>query len=119
MSWNTVHVDGKIDNEPKMRKTPSGTTILELRIAHSERRTSGSEVQIFDVSVWARYAETLAPFLFRGTHVVVEGKLSSAEWIDRAGIKQRRTEVQASSLRIVAERVDQAQAPKKEESPPW
>ena len=52
----------------------------------------------FNVVIWAKRAEALAPYLAKGTRVYVEGETRTRSWEGDDGQKRYRTEVVASEI---------------------
>lgn len=74
MPMNQVNIMGKLGNQPQLKKTQAGTSMLELRIAVTERRGDATETHWFPVSVYGSSAEKVAPLLKQGSEVAVYGK---------------------------------------------
>ncbi len=52
----------------------------------------------FNVVLWAKRAEGIAPYLAKGTRVYVEGETRTRSWEDKDGQKRYRTEVVAGEI---------------------
>jgi single-strand DNA-binding protein len=52
----------------------------------------------FNVVLWAKRAEGIAPYLAKGTRVYVEGETRTRSWEDKEGQKRYRTEVVAGEI---------------------
>jgi single-strand DNA-binding protein len=99
---NKVLLIGRLTQDPKLRYTPSGTPVTDLRLAVNRtfRDQSGGrreESCFLDVVVWSKQAETCCEYLAKGRQVLVEGRLSMDSWQTPDGQKRSR-------LRVVAER---------------
>lgn len=101
---NSVTLSGHLGGDPELRYTPSGKAVCEFSLAvDSRRRGEGgkweTETSWFRVECWEKVAEWVAQDLKKGAPVIIEGKLSTNEWVDKdSGKKQSKT-------RVVARRV--------------
>lgn len=97
---NKVFLIGRLTRDPELRRTQSGSSVSEFRIAvnrlftvDSERR---EETCYVDIRVWGRRAEICHDYLKKGSQIFVEGRLVLDEWTTNEGQKR-------SKLRVVAE----------------
>lgn len=109
---NRVFLMGNLTRDPEVRYTPSGTAVGDLRLAVNEiyKNKAGETVEstvFVDVEVWARQAETCAEYLYKGSPVLVEGRLKLDQWENQQGEKR-------SKLRVRADRVQFLGAPKRD-----
>jgi single-strand DNA-binding protein len=101
---NKVFLMGRLTFDPELRKTPSGTSVAELRMATNrswvgrdgERR---DETLYIDVTVWDRQAQTCCEYLRKGSAIHVEGSLRVDSWEDKTTGEKR------SKIRVHADRV--------------
>lgn len=95
---------GNLCREPDLKKTPSGASVSELRLAVSEvfrDRTTNERTErtcFVDVTVWNQQAELCRQYLTKGSPIFVEGRLTYDEWKTPQGESRSR-------LRVVADRV--------------
>lgn len=94
MSINVITLSGNIGNDPELKETRSGGSILKWRMAG--RAGFGDN----EKSVWvscsilrSKYAEAMADVLKKGMPVTICGELSIDEWEDRDGNKRTTVEV--------------------------
>ncbi len=102
-SMNKVFLMGNLTRPPELRYTPSGTPVVDLRLAVNRAYTtqSGEKRQdtcFLTVVVWGRQAESCGEYLDKGSPVLVEGRLQTRDWETKDG--QRRNVVE-----VVADRV--------------
>lgn len=101
-SLNRVVLIGNLTKDPELRSTPSGQSVVTLRIAVNDRRKVNDEwtevAHFFDVVVWGKQAETAAQYLKKGRGVAVDGRLASRSWETPEGQKR-------SAVEVVADRV--------------
>lgn len=111
---NRVFLAGRLTRDPEVRYTPSGTAVADLGLAISERfktkEGEWDEKTVFvDVVVWGRQAETSGEYLYKGSPVLVEGRLQLDQWENQQGEKR-------SKLRVRADRVQFLGSPRKDDA---
>jgi len=102
-SLNKVFLIGNLTRPPELRYTPSGTPVVDLRLAVNRNYTTQGgdkreETCFLTVVVWGKQAESCGEYLDKGSPVLIEGRLQTREWEAKDG--QKRTVVE-----VVAERV--------------
>jgi single-strand DNA-binding protein len=99
---NRVILSGRLTQDPELRYTPSGKAVARLRLAVSRpyKSSTGEWVEdtlYIDVSAWGDLGERCSQRLYKGSPVVVEGRLRSRSWETEAG--QKRTAVEVTAMR--------------------
>ncbi|MEK6647302.1 MAG: single-stranded DNA-binding protein [Candidatus Firestonebacteria bacterium] len=102
-SMNKVFLIGNLTKDPQLRYTANGTAVADLRIAVNRKYKTQSgelkeEVCYLNVVVWGKQAVTCQEYLFKGSPILVEGRLQSRSWETENGEKR-------STLEVVADRV--------------
>ncbi len=90
MNEPQIHLTGNLAFDPKLRYTPNGTAVVDLRVATTPRRKVGEdwvdgETLWFDVSVWKQFAENVAASLHKGDRVTVSGRLAQSTFVREDG----------------------------------
>lgn len=99
-SVNKVILVGNLGADPRVSNTQSGTKIVNLTVATSDRwkdklsgdwkeRTEWHRVVIFNPQL----AETAERYLHKGSKVYIEGQLQTRKWEDNSGQERYTTEV--------------------------
>ena len=97
---NKVILVGNLGRDPEVRRTNSGSPVVNLRLATSEswrdkntgerqERTEWHSVVIFNENL-AKVAEQ---YLKKGSKVYIEGQLQTRKWQDQSGQEKYTTEV--------------------------
>lgn len=94
LNYNKVIIAGNLTKDPELRYLPSGTAVVNMRLATTRKYRSKSgdmvdEVCFIDVQVYGRQAETCGEYLRRGSNVLVEGRLKLNEWESEQGRRSR------------------------------
>jgi single-strand DNA-binding protein len=100
---NKVYIMGNLGQDPELRVTQSGQSVMTMSVACSEsyldkNRVRQEKTEWIRCVVWGKRAEALSKFLRKGAKIFVEGKLSTTSWEDREGIKRYKTEVVVSNV---------------------
>jgi len=100
---NKVYIMGNLGQDPELRVTQSGQSVMTMSVACTEsyldrNRVRQEKTEWVRCVVWGKRADALSKFLRKGAKVFVEGKLSTSSWEDREGIKRYRTEVVAHNV---------------------
>ena len=109
-SFNRVIILGNLCKDPELRKTPTGMSVVDIRMAVNEvykNRTTGERTEktnFVDVVVWDRQAEVCHQYLAKGSPLLVEGRLSYDEWKNQQGETRSRLRVTADRIQLVGQR---------------
>jgi single-strand DNA-binding protein len=100
---NRVFLLGNLGADPELRMSNSGSSVLKLRVATSEKYYDANKqlqerVEWHSVVVFGKRADGLAKFLSKGHRVHVEGSLATREYEDRDGNKRYITQVVARDI---------------------
>lgn len=106
-SFNRVILIGNLCRDPELKRTQSGLSLSELRLAVNEvfrNRTTNERVErtcYVDVIAWNQQADFCQQYLSKGSSVLVEGRLSYDEWRTPQGETRSRLRVQADRIQSV------------------
>lgn len=99
-SVNKVILVGNLGRDPEVRRLPSGSPVVNLRIATSENwrdRSSGERKEKTEWHSVVIFNENLAKvaeqYLRKGSKVYIEGQLQTRKWQDQSGQDRYSTEV--------------------------
>lgn len=103
---NKVFVMGRLGADPEIRYTPNQTAVATLKVATTEAWTRDGQRQEqtewHKIIVWSRQAENCAKYLTKGRQVLVEGRLQTRSWDDKAtGQKRYTTEIIANNVQFI------------------
>lgn len=113
-SLNKVMLIGNLTRDSELKYLPSGSAILEFRLAVSRKfkkadGTDGEETCFVDVSLWGKRGEAVAQYLTKGKPLFVEGRLKLDEWEDKeSGAKRSKLTVVAENIEFLGGRSDGA-----------
>ena len=103
---NKVQLIGNLGADPEVKTLESGTKMARFNMATNEsyRNAKGEKVtdtQWHQVIAWGKSAELAEKFLFKGSEVVVEGKLVNRVYSTKDGEKKYITEVQLNEMLLM------------------
>ena len=119
-SVNKVILIGNLGRDPELRYTQGGQAVASFSIATTENFTKKTgekdeRTEWHRIVAWGRTAELCAQYLAKGRSVYIEGRLTTREWENKEGQKQRTTEIVAQSVQFLGPRGQgQAAAPARE-----
>ena len=94
---NKVLLVGRLGHDPWLKTTQGGHSVCSFSLATTAREKVKDEwkevTEWHRVVIWGRAAEVLAQHCKKGAGIVVDGRLKTREYEDKAGVKQRVTEV--------------------------
>lgn len=98
-SRNRVELIGNVGQNPDVRATAAGNTVINLTVATDESYKDRSTGQLVSQTEWhkvvlfGKVAEALAPYLHKGSRLFIEGKLKTRKWEDKHGTSHYSTEI--------------------------
>lgn len=106
---NKVQLMGKLGNDPEIKALENGRKLARFSIATNEAyKNAGGEwvenTQWHMVTAWGAVAEQVERNLFKGTEVLIDGKLVNGNYLDKEGKKKYYTEVQVNDFLLVGKR---------------
>ncbi len=101
--YNRVILIGRIATEVVRRYTPSGTAVVNFRLAVNRPVVGpdGKDADFFTIVAWRELAERIASMGEKGRLVCVEGKLRERSWVGTDGMRRRSVEIYADALRFL------------------
>lgn len=86
-----ITIAGNIGRDAEVRSTQNGDKVAGFSVAVSEGRDKPTTW--WDVSLWGRRGEALAPYLTRGARVTVSGAFSTREHDGKTYLQCRANEI--------------------------
>lgn len=108
MSINKVMITGNLTRDAELRGTSSGMQVLRLGVAVNDRRRNAQgewedKANFVDCVMFGNRAQALANYLFKGTKVAIEGRLSYSTW-ESNGQRRSKLEVIIDELEFLSSR---------------
>lgn len=100
---NRVTLFGNVGADPELRVTPSGQSVLKIRLATTEsyldkNRVRQEKTEWHSVVVWGKRAESLGKFIEKGSRLLVEGSISYRSYEKQDGSKGYSTDITAQEV---------------------
>jgi len=108
---NRVYLLGNLGQDPELRATQSGQSVLSLRMATNERFKNNEgewvdRAEWHSVVVWGKRAEALKKILSKGSPIMVEGRIQTRKWEDKEGNVRYTTEIIAREVLLLGRKGD-------------
>lgn len=103
---NTVVLMGRITNDPELKQTPNGVSVLSFTVAVERNFTKqGEEKQSDFIScvAWKQTAEFISRYFGKGRMIAIEGQLRTRTYEDKNGTKHYVTEVYVDQASFTGE----------------
>ena len=82
---NKVILCGRIGKDPETRFAASGTTVVNLSLATSERYKGEEQTTWHNLVAFGKTGEFIATYFKRGEAILVEGKIQNRSYQDKDG----------------------------------
>ena len=115
-------IGGRIGKDPEMRLTNNGLAVASFSVAVTPRKKDGdqwvdAETQWFRVTSFGREAEAIIENYAKGDKVIVTGRFSMGEFVNKDGVTVKTAEITSDG---VAKMSTVAAGPKKtDDGIPW
>lgn len=106
MYLNKVMLIGNLTRDPELKSLPSGINVCSFglatnRVYKDKEGNKKEQTEFHNVVVFGRQAETSGQYLKKGQSVMIEGRLQTRSWDDKAtGEKKYRTEIVADAVQF-------------------
>lgn len=98
---NSVTLVGRLTKDPGLKKTESGHSVCNMRLAIDDIYSKEDRADFFDITVWGKQAEHCERYLRKGAMVGIEGKLRSDSYTDANGKKHYPVTINANRVQFL------------------
>jgi len=103
---NSVHLVGRIGQDPEIRQTNSQRSVVNLSLATREvwkDRDGGKQerTEWHKLVFWDARAELAFKYVKKGDLIGVDGRLQTRSWTDRKGDRRQTTEVNVMQMHFL------------------
>ena len=99
-----VVISGNLVAEPEVTQTKSGLALAKLRVAVNDRKKEGNDwvddPSFYNVVCWDKLASHVAESCYKGTGVVIRGRLKENTWTNTEGETRRNVEIIADDVGV-------------------
>ena len=104
-SLNLTIIEGRVTRTADLLYTKNGNAMCKFDLAVNEYYKTDNEYKtvtsFVTVSVWGKYAESIARYMEKGTPVRVQGAIKQNNWEDKDGSRRSELYVNANSVEFL------------------
>jgi single-strand DNA-binding protein len=115
LNLNKVVLAGRLTNDPELKQTASGVSVMSFTIAVNRRYASKkdqgesqNQADFISVVAWRNTAEFIAKYFRKGSAICITGSIQTRNWQDQQGQRRYTTEVVADEAMFVDSRSESA-----------
>jgi len=106
MTLNTIHLVGRVGQDPEVKYFESGSVLCKLNLAVN-RPTKNKETDWFELEIWGKPAEIAANYVRKGSQIGVQGSLRMDSWNDRTtGVSRSKPVIRVDKLDLLSSKRD-------------
>ncbi|MGN0902505.1 MAG: single-stranded DNA-binding protein [Succinivibrio sp.] len=104
---NKVILIGNLGDEPTLRTTSNGTSVVNISMVTNEIRRNIENSQSTELAewhrvvMWGKLAEIANQYLHKGSQIYIEGKLRTRTYSDKQNQKHSVTEIVADEMQML------------------
>lgn len=97
---NNVTLMGRFTRSVELKKTPSGTSVVNFTLAVDRRFSGGGEkkTDFLDCIAWGQTADFISKYFGKGDMIAVIGEVQTREYTGRDGNKKKAVEIVVSNV---------------------
>ena len=107
LNLNKVVLAGRLTQEPELKQTNTGLSVVSFGLAVNRRRSKASEqneTDFINLVAWRQTAEFISKYFRKGSAICVTGSIQTRSWTDQQGQKRYTTEVVVDEAMFVDSR---------------
>ncbi|MBQ4135559.1 MAG: single-stranded DNA-binding protein [Clostridia bacterium] len=111
LNLNKVVLAGRLTNDPELKQTATGVSVMSFTIAVNRRYASKNDqgesqnqADFISVVAWRNTAEFIAKYFRKGSAICITGSIQTRNWQDQQGQRRYTTEVVADEAMFVDSR---------------
>ena len=111
---NNVTLMGRLTQDPELKSTPNGTSVLSFTIAVERdyaKPNEEREADFISCTAWGKTAEFISRYFLKGRMIAVVGSLRTRTFDDRYGTRHYVTEVNVDKTSFTGEKIAAGQKP--------
>jgi single-strand DNA-binding protein len=114
MGLNHITIMGRLTRDPEMRRTGSGTAVVNFTVAvdrdFADKQSGQKETDFIDCVAWRHTGEFVSKYFRKGSQIALSGRLQSRKWTDKDGGKRTAWEVVADNCYFAGSKNGDTQA---------
>lgn len=115
---NNLTIAGQLGKDAEIKYMPNGDAVASFSVADSQGKDKPTIW--WNCSLFGKRAESLSPYLLKGSAVTVSGSVTEREWTDKEGGKRKSIDVRVQDIALQGGKRDAApqQAPQRQAQAP-
>lgn len=98
---NVFTFSGNVGKASDIRYTQNGDAVLQFSLAVRSGFGKNENTVWVACNLWGKRAESLSPYIQKGSQVVVSGELNNRKWTNKEGQDQLSLEVRVNEITLV------------------
>ena len=96
---NKSIIQGRLTADAELKQTPSGKSVCSFTVATERNYTANNEriTDFIPCVAWGNTAEFISTYFRKGQRIIVEGAISSRNWMDKDGKRRVAIELLAET----------------------
>lgn len=107
MNLNMVVIGGNLTRDPEM-KYVGETPLANFTVAVDRRFSREKKTDFFNCVAWDKTAELIKQYFFKGSQIVVTGRLETRKWQNEQGENRYATEIRVDTFEFVDKKTEKA-----------
>lgn len=95
---NTLTIVGRLGRDPELKFTAEGKAIAKFSVATEHGRDDNKKTTWHNVVCFGTLAENVCASIYKGSRVIVAGRLEISEYETKDGIKKMKSELVADAV---------------------
>ena len=115
---NSITIAGTLGRDAEIKYMANGDAVTSFSVADSQGKDRPTTW--WSCSLFGKRAESLSPYLLKGSAVTVSGSVTEREWTDKEGGKRKSMDVRVNDIALQGGKRDAApqQAPQRQAQKP-
>jgi len=110
-NYASIQLCGHVGKAEELKYTPQGTAVLRFSLAVNTGYGDKKAVSWYSCQLWAKQAESLAPYIIKGKPLLVIGEPSIREYTDSSGNKRQSFDVRVRDVVLLGDGGRREQVP--------
>lgn len=100
---NSIHLTGRLGQNPEMKYFESGTVVVNFSIASDEYQgqKKGTKTNWFACRAWGKTAEYIGEYAKQGSLVFIDGRLTTENYQTTEGQKREKQIIVINELKVI------------------
>lgn len=107
---NSAVLVGRAGQDPEVKYFESGKvkTSFSVAVNRWDPKTKAEVADWFNIEVWDKQAEFAGEYVKKGRLVAIDGRITISKWADASGDEKQRFLVNATNIRLLGSKRDEA-----------